>query len=388
MAQRLDLTRRLIAHRSVSDASSRPIADDVSNVLECAGFRIQQHTYTVKGIEKVNVIAIKGNGGLPELAFSGHLDTVPYNDSEWTSDPLKLTERGGLFYGRGTCDMKGFIALAMDVGMRIPAHSLKRPFGLIFTSDEEVGCIGVRNLVDARSKNGLGPIANNIVIGEPTNLQPFILHKGYIYIRVLLRGKEGHSSEPDKGLNAVMLALPEVLTRLNELKDSLAQVRNPNFAVPFATLNVGVVTTGKSAQKNVIAKECTIELDIRPLPGQDSHEIVHALREHIAPDGSINGVTVEVQLARAPTPPFETSPDASIVTNLVDIFGKPPTSTSFNTEGGILNRSGCTCVICGLGSIEQAHKPNEFVSGKFFSETVAQGYERLVHRFCCTEVTP
>ncbi len=377
---RLDLTRRLIAHRSVSDASSRPIADWISNVLEGTGFRIEQHTYNIRGVEKVNIIAVKGGDGMPELAFSGHLDTVPYKESEWKSDPLMLTERDARWYGRGTCDMKSFIALAMDVGMRIPMSDLRKPFGLIFTSDEEVGCVGVRRLVEKRQ-----PIARNIVIGEPTNLVPFILHKGYIYLKVVLRGQEGHSSEPHKGKNAVMLALPEVLLRLNELRDGLAQVEDPRFAVPFPTLNVGKVQTGAGAAKNVIAKECTIELDVRPLPGQDVDEVVQAIRKHVAREGNINGIQVEVQLVRAPTPPFETAADAPIVRKLEEYFQRKATSTSFNTEGGILNRSGCTCVICGLGSIEQAHKPDEYVDARFFSEDIARQYESLVRTFCCTE---
>ena len=300
---RLELTRRLIGQRSVSDVSSRPIADFVSNVLADAGFRIDQHVYRIKGVEKVNIVAVKGGDGKPVLAFSGHLDTVPYKESEWASDPLKFVERDNRFYGRGACDMKGFIGLAMEIGMRIPARELTRPFALVFTSDEEVGCVGVRRLVEHRD-----PIAENIVIGEPTNLVPFILHKGYIYLKVLLRGQEGHSSEPHKGKNAVMLALPEVLIRLNELRDGLAQVRDRRFAVPFATLNIGVISTGPGAAKNVIAKECTIELDVRPLPGQDVDEIVQAIRKHVSPDGRVNGIDVEIQLVRAPTPPFARVP--------------------------------------------------------------------------------
>lgn len=378
----LEIARRLIAHRSVSDASSRPIADDVSNILADAGFAVTQHAYVLGGVEKVNVVARKGGGNdeLPILGLSGHLDTVPYQESEWQSDPLKLTERGGLLYGRGACDMKGFIGLAMAIGARIPSQELKRPLAIICTSDEEVGCIGVRRLLEKRAT-----IARNILIGEPTSLVPFILHKGYIYLKVLLRGREGHSSEPHKGRSAVMRALPKVLLKLNELAAGLEAVKDPRFAVPFATLNVGKVETGEGAAKNVIAKECTVELDIRPLPDQDVDEIVQVVRRHVAPTGTINGIQVDVQLVRAPTPPFETSSEARIVREVVSLFGHKATSTSFNTEGGILNRSGSTCVICGLGSIEQAHKPDEFVDPRFFSRDTVDRYERLVRSFCCSE---
>lgn len=300
---RLELTRRLIGEHSVSSAPSRPIADFVSNVLADAGFRIERHTYHTKGnIEKVNVIAVKGGDGTPELAFSGHLDTVPYEDSGWKSDPLKLTERDGKFFGRGACDMKGFLGLAMEVGMRIPAVDLKKPFGLIFTSDEEVGCVGARRLVENRPA-----LAKNVVIGEPTGLRPLILHKGYIFLQVWLRGTDGHSSEPHKGRNAIQRAVPTVVGRLNEMASSLEQIRDPRFAVPFPTLNVGVIRSGDGAAKNVIAKEVLIELDIRPLPGQDVNEIIEAVRRHVAHDGDVNGIEVEVRLARAPTPTFPAS---------------------------------------------------------------------------------
>ena len=380
---RLELTRRLIGHHSVSSESSRPIADWASNILADAGFKIEQHVYHINDVEKVNVVAVKGGEGIPLLAFAGHLDTVPFKEGEWKSDPLAFIERDGKYFGRGTCDMKGFIGLAMDVGIRIPASELKRPFGLIFTSDEEVGCIGARRLGEKFSE-----IATHVVIGEPTSLVPYNLHKGYIYLRVWLRGRGGHSSEPHKGANTAMLALPEVLRRLNELRDDLSQVRDERFAVPFATLNVGLVTTNeKASAKNIIPKECRIELDVRPLPGQDVYEIVQAIKKHIAPDGQVNGVQVEVQLARKPTPPFDTPPDAPIVQAVERVFGTKAASTSFNTEGPIFTRMGCSCVICGLGSIEQAHQPDEFVDAKFFSDDVARKYEDLVRQFCCSETT-
>lgn len=378
---RFEITQRMIGLHSVSSVSSRPIADFASNLLNDHGFRVEQQAYKIGDVEKVNVIAIKGGEGTPELAFSGHLDTVPFNDKEWKTDPLRLVERDGRYFGRGTCDMKGFIGIAMSIGTRINMADFKRPFGLILTSDEEVGCVGVRRLVEKRE-----PVAKNILIGEPTSLVPYYMHKGYVYGKVLLRGKDGHSSDPSKGRNVLTRAGEHVLRRLREMGESLEQIRDERFEVPYPTLNVGVMNTGKSAGKNIIASACDIEFDVRPLPGQDVDEVVQAIRQHVCPDGEINGITVEVKLARAPSPPFETDRNAAIVRAVESAFGNEAQSTSFNTEGGILNRSGCRCVICGPGSIDQAHRPDEFVDARYFKQDVEDTYEKIVRDFCCTEV--
>ena len=174
-----NLAQKLISLHTVSDVSTRDIADFVSNVLEVEGFSIEQQIYRDgRSIEKVNVIARKCPNGEPvRLALSGHLDTVSYDDKQWHSNPLDLTERGGRFYGMGVCDMKSFLALAMCAGMRISKDDLRHPFALVFTSDEEVGCVGAKRLVKEK-----GRIADMFVIGEPTGFTPVILHKGCIFL--------------------------------------------------------------------------------------------------------------------------------------------------------------------------------------------------------------
>src|SRR3989344_361601 len=373
----VEIARRLIGFNTVSDeTSTRDIADFLSNLLEPAGFSIEQHTYQRGGKEKVNVIAHKG-GTNAKLALSGHLDTVPFNETEWRSDPLKLVERDGRFYGRGACDMKGFLGVAISAGMKVPAADLHYPFALVFTSDEEVGCIGARNLV--RDK---GRIADMFIIGEPTEFRPFILHKGYIYLKIVLSGVGGHSSEPAKGRNAIERALPQVILRVNEFRDALQQITDSRLSPPYATLNTGTISTGKDASKNTIAKSCILGLDIRPIPGQDIEEIINGLRRHVAPTGEIDGITVDVRPARSPTPPFMTSPDAVIVREVENMCGKEATSTSFNTEGGLFNLSGSESVICGPGSVSQAHKPDEFVEGRYLNKEMVDRYENLIRRFC------
>lgn len=373
------LARRLIGFHSVSNVSSREIADFISNLLDTSGFSVEQQSYRLSdGVEKVNVVATKGGKDMAKLALSGHIDTVPFDEKEWRNhDPLNLELRDGRFYGRGACDMKGFLAVAMVAGMRIPAHELSAPFSLVFTSDEEVGCIGARKLVEAKGK-----LADMFVIGEPTSFQPFILHKGYIFVRINLRGKGGHSSEPAKGRNVLERALPQVIVRLNEFKSSLERIRDERLSPSYPTLNIGKLSTGRNSAKNTIAEECTLELDIRPIPGQDVDEVFEALRRHVAPEGEINGIAVDIKLVRKPTLPFETSKDAGIVRETVAMTGKPATSTSFNTEGGVFNHAGSESVICGLGSIAQAHQPDEFVDAHFLSEDFVRRYEQLIRRVC------
>jgi len=377
----IDLARRLISFHTVSDiTSTREIADFISNFLEPLGFEIEHHVYQRGGHEKVNVIARKG-GPDTKLALSGHLDTVPFDTSKWNTDPLNLTEKdNGRLYGMGACDMKGFIAVAMLAGAQMQDHKLAHPFALVFTSDEEVGCIGARNLV--REK---GSIAEMIVIGEPTEFTPFILHKGYMFIRITLTGVRGHSSRPAEGKNVTERALPTVIERILAFKNSLETIHDYRLNPPYPTINIGKISTGDDSAKNVIAEKCVLELDLRPVPGQDPFEVLDAFQRHVAPGGIINGIDVDVRLARAPTPPFYTHPDSLIVKEAESMSGNAATSTSFNTEGGIFNLAGGSSVICGLGSIEQAHRPNEFVDGLYLQRAMVEKYVGLIDRICGKE---
>lgn len=373
----VELAKKLISFNTVSNESTQDISDFISNYLEDHGFLIKRHYYELKGVKKVNVIAKKGNGH-PRLAFSGHMDTVPFDISKWNTDPLELTLMGNKYYGRGACDMKGFLAIAMKAGAKIKSSELKKPFALIFTSDEEVGCIGAKKLVKDKGK-----IADMIVIGEPTELAPFILHKGYMFICVELFGKRGHSSRPDDGFNVIELALSSVLKKIEMFKKHLMAIQDERLEPPFPTLNVGVVTTGDNSAKNIIADYCRLELDLRPVPGQDVQELFHTFSNFITNNSDeMNGVRIKVSYGRAPTFPMETDRESLIVREVEKISGEKATSTSFNTEGGVFNSTGAHSVIYGPGSIEQAHKVNEFIHGHYFSDKNVRKYFNLIHTIC------
>lgn len=372
----LEFTKSLVGMDTVSNRSTRSIADFLSNVLEDSGFVIEQQVYRNAGVEKVNVVARKG-GTEPKLALSGHLDTVPFDEGDWLTDPLELTERDGRFYGMGVCDMKGFLAVVMCAGMRIAVADLRYPFALVFTSDEEIGCVGAKQLIRKKER-----LAEMIIIGEPTEFKPVFLHKGYIFLQVILRGRRGHSSRPAEGENVIERALPTVIHRLTEFKQAMERARDERLNPPYPTLNVGKVDTGPGSSKNIIADYCAIDIDIRPIPGQDIEEIMRSLQQHVAPTGVINGIKVAVRFARAPTPPFLIDPGTPLVQEAVRMTEQFAVSTSFNTEAGVFSNKDTQVVVCGLGSIKQAHRPNEFLDARYLQDTMVDHYEALIRRLC------
>ena len=227
-----------------------------------------------------------------------------------------------------------------------------------------------------------GRIADMVVIGEPTEFCPVYMHKGYIFVRITLEGVRGHSSDPAKGKNVVERALPTVILRLMEFKQALESIRDARLEPTYPTLNIGKVTTGAGSAKNVIANSCILELDIRPVPGQNTADIINALKAVVAPEGEINGIKVKVLLARAPTPPFATPLDSLILRETVVMSGNQPISVPFNTEGGVFNSVGSESIICGLGSIKQAHQPNEFVEARYMTDEMVERYTSLILRLC------
>lgn len=371
----LNILRLLVAEDTTSYRSTTQIADIISNYLGEKGFSIEAQHYFLRGVKKTNIIAQKGSGH-PRLALSGHMDTVPFDPTAWKTDPLKLTRVGEQWFGMGVCDMKGFLAIAMVAGSRIPAEKLKHPFALVFTSDEEVGCIGAKNLVRER-----GQVADLVVIGEPTELQPFVLHKGYMYLKVILRGKRGHSSRPHEGISVIDALLP-VLERIKSFNEHLTGIRDVRLNPPYPTLNVGVVSTGSHSAKNIIPEYCIIELDIRPIPGQNVDEMFRAFRHHISRgENTVGDVRVEIGYGRAPTPPMETVGNA-LTRTIEEVMGQPATATAFNTEGGVFNSVGMQSTICGIGSIAQAHTPNEFVHASYLSPEIVERYTEVINKIC------
>lgn len=371
----IELTNKLLSFDTVSQTSSNlEMANFISNFLEGKGFKIEQYPYISSNkLEKVNVIARK-SGNKSHLALSGHMDTVPFK--KWTVDssPLKLHHIGDKFYARGVADMKHFIAIAMLAGSNINVNTLKKPFSLCFTSDEEIGCLGARKLV----KEDNIFVADNIIIGEPTDMIPVYAHKGYIYIRIELFGKGVHSSDPRKGISIVP-ALNEVINRISKIDDKLKTIIDTNFDPQYPTSNIGPIDASKTA-KNITNEHCVLEMEVRPVPGQKMKDLFNAIKYHIGEN--IDDVRVSIRLMRAPSPPMYTELEQEIIQMAEELSGNSPKSVSFNTEGGLFNLAGAKSVIWGPGSINQAHKEDEYILDKYFSDSMIKIYEEAILRMC------
>jgi acetylornithine deacetylase len=396
----LQVVSDLVAFNTVShidnpaeDQGTRQIADYIIDYSRLHGFAVNAFTYPARSggaAEKVNLIITKG-GDVPKLALSGHMDTVAVDQQKWqeTKEAFCLTLKDGKYYGRGAADMKAFLAIAMVAGAQIKEAELSAPFGLYFTSDEEIGCIGVSELFgigDVKEYSLIAPVPQYVVIGEPTKLTPINAHKGYLFISVKLGGKPGHSSDPDLGRSVVKLALPQVIQRLNRLEEKLRYITDPEgrFTPNFPTLNQGVVDTGKDAAKNKIAAGCEILLEIRLVPGQDVDETFRVVKMAVESVVSgIDGITADVSLKRRSTPPMLTASSSLVVQIARSLSGKEPEAVNFNTEGGIFNSCGAQTVIWGPGSIKQAHTDDEYIEEKYLEEDTVNGYINLIKQVCC-----
>ncbi|MBL8923525.1 MAG: acetylornithine deacetylase [Myxococcaceae bacterium] len=351
MSEVIELLRDLVAIDSTSTKSNAPIIDLLERRLGALGLTTQRQRYVDDaGVEKQNLLATTGPG-LPELALVGHSDCVPF-DASWAG-ALTLTERDGFLYGRGACDTKAFIACAVTAMARVRT-SLRRPAQLVFTADEELGCVGAKKLLEA----GLGK-TKRALIGEPTSLRPIRANKGYCLAEVEVHGKEGHSAYPDTGASAVFRAA-RLLTKLEQFsRTTLRETTDQAFVPPFATLNVGVVSGGKA--KNVIPGLVRFTLEWRPLPGHDVNVVLDSLerlrRECVAEDPSFSMTVKPLRLDRG----FVTSPDADLVRFIEGQTAKTSDTVAFGTEGPQLAALGAVPVVFGPGDITVAHQTGEHV---------------------------
>ncbi|WP_198174295.1 acetylornithine deacetylase [Mesorhizobium xinjiangense] len=353
----------LIAFPTVSSESNLDLITYAAEMLGNCGARIGIHRD--ESGQKANLFATIGpeiDGG---IVLSGHTDVVPAEPAEWLSDPFEMHEEGGLIYGRGACDMKGFIAAALAVAPRYAALDLVRPVHFALTYDEEVGCLGARQLVEELGHAEVRPSA--AIIGEPTGMRVIEGHKGCFEYTTQFSGLEGHGSDPDKGVNAVEYAV-RYIARLLEIGAELrrrAPAGSP-FRPPWTTLQVGRIDGGTA--RNVIAGQCSVEWEMRPSSPADADHVKAAMRAYC-----------EEELLPAMR---RVSPDCAIATTIVgEVHGLEPVAgnearaivsaltgaqdadvVAFGTEAGLFQGLGMSVVVCGPGSIAQAHKADEFVS--------------------------
>ncbi|GAB3670413.1 acetylornithine deacetylase [Salinisphaera aquimarina] len=331
--------------------------------------------------DKVNLVARLGpaeRAAEHGLVFAGHIDTVPCDADGWDSDPFTLDEREGRLFGLGSCDMKGFIALAAGVAGEYANHQLAAPVSLLVSADEECGMDGARALLMAQNDHGERP-GRFCVIGEPTGLQPIRRHKGIFMETIEVHGASGHSSNPALGANAID-AMHVATTAIRQLRDELATRQQADgFPVPHATLNLGAIHGGDNA--NRIPARCRLDIDLRFLPGMTIDDLRAELRERVAAALDGSDCTVEFRELFTGTPAFETAADSPIVTACEHLSGKPVGAVDFGTEGAFYSRMGMDSVVLGPGDIAQAHQPNEYL-GLERIEPMQKILRGLVERFC------
>lgn len=348
----------LVAIGSVSARSNAAIVSYLEKRCEALGFQTQRFPHIDEnGVEKINLAAqtipaaARTKVYATELALVGHTDTVPY-DPDW-AEALTLTEREGKLFGRGACDTKAFIAAALTAVEGIDVAKLRKPLALVFTADEEIGCLGAKRLADAKPFT-----AKHAIVGEPTSLRPMRAGKGYCLAHVTVRGREAHSAYPHLGASAIFRAA-KLIQEIEKIADEVQSELHDGFDPPYTTVNVGVIKGGSA--KNIIPGECRFTLEWRTIPGQHSDHVLNLVRTAVADLRKADGdFACEIATERADDS-FVTPADSDLVQFLEKESRKSSGSVAFGTEAPSMITLGAEAVVFGPGDIRVAHRTGEYV---------------------------
>jgi len=362
----------LVAIDSVSSRSNQSVISYLRQRCESCGLSVQTFPHVdERGETKTNLVARSSNSSEFELVLVGHTDTVPY-DSAW-SEALNLTEREGKLFGRGACDTKAFIAATLTAIQSVDLAKLKQPLALVFTSDEEIGCLGAKRLAAARPFT-----ANYAIVGEPTSLQPMRAGKGYSLAEVVVRGREAHSAYPQLGASAIFRAA-RLIQRIEQIAESVKRERHENFDPPYTTLNVGLINGGSA--KNVLAGECRFTLEWRTIPGQLPTYVFDLVKDAVADlQKEEPEFSAEIDAGRFDQS-FETRADSPLVKFLEQTSSRPSGTVAFGTEAPSMISLGADAVVFGPGDIRVAHRTGEFVPVAELDRCV-EILARAIKRFC------
>lgn len=359
-----DILARLVAEPTVSRTSNLVLLDYVEGLLRPAGARIERFSHPDGS--RANLWATIGPEGPGGVVLSGHTDVVPAEGQDWSTDPFRLAERDGRLYGRGTADMKGFVAAALHAALSAATRPLKAPLHLALSYDEEIGCLGVRGMIEALAKRPAGPAL--CIVGEPTGLRIASGHKGKLALKACCRGEAGHSALAPKALNALHLGAA-FITTLQARQDMLAArgARDPDYDIPYSTIHAGLMHGGTAL--NVVPSLCEIDFEIRNIAGDDPGRILADIRGDaeaiVAPHrGRFPMACIEIEPVSG-YPGLDTPSDAPAIRLLRRILAtdEPIIKVAFGTEGGLFHQDlGLSTAVCGPGFMEQGHKADEFVS--------------------------
>ncbi|MCC3307062.1 acetylornithine deacetylase [Psychrobacter sanguinis] len=385
-SQSVEWLKRLIAFDTVSRHSNLALIEEVQAYCISLGLEPvltfndttdREHSSNKANQSKANLfVSVPAGGGLADTAsatikggivLSGHTDVVPVDGQDWLSDPFKAEIRGDKLYGRGACDMKGFIACALNLLPQAVALSqqgqLRKPLHLALSFDEEVGCLGAPLMLEELSQRGINP--DYCIVGEPSSMKMVVAHKGISVFRCSVHGKSAHSSLTHQGINAISYAA-KLIGFIDELASQLAQSDqvDPMFDVPYSTLSIGTIEGGTAT--NIVPNLCEFTFDYRNLPSMGTQDILPVIKQRITELNqqmqqvdSQTGIKIE-QLESVPAM-TDTESEAlqQLIAGLVQSSVRH--KVAYATEGGQFTNAGIATVICGPGSIEQAHKADEYV---------------------------
>jgi acetylornithine deacetylase len=371
---------RLIAFDTTSTTSNLQLIDFVRNLLDEQAIASQLVHNDDRSC--ANLYATIGPDNIGGVMLSGHTDVVPTTGQDWNSDPYQMLGDDQLLIGRGACDMKGFIACVLAALPQISAGSLQTPIHLAFSYDEEIGCVGAKRLVESMTGFEVKPRIG--LIGEPTDMAMVLGHKGKVSYRVTVTGLSCHSAYISNGVNAVEYAA-ELIAFIRAMNARVQQQQlDQSYSVPHSTFHVGNIKGGTAL--NIVPRQCQFEFEIRNLPQQDIETLVHDIKHYA------NDVLLADMRERFPEaaiefdelsyyPGLHTDPASTVIayTRTINPIDRIGDNVSFGTEAGLFDDIGINCLVCGPGSIDQAHKPDEFVKREQMAYC-DQMIENLVHR--------
>lgn len=362
-----EILATLVGFATVSRDSNLQLVAFIQEYLDELG--VASELFYNEERTKANLFATIGPAGDGGIVLSGHTDVVPVDGQAWTVAPFQLTEKDGRLYGRGTADMKGYLACVLAAVPLFLESNLTLPVHLAFSYDEEIGCVGVRPLLAELRKRGLRPRV--CVIGEPTGMKAVLGHKGKLAMRCCVKGAACHSAYAPYGVNAIQYAA-RLIGKLDEIGEELAQPQyhDARFDPPFSTVQTGVIKGGRAL--NIVPAECEFDFEVRAVPGYDTSDVVRQLEDYAIEEllpkmrAVQPGTDIRLEPLNAyPGLATDAGSDAArliaMISGTTEDAGEFGT-VAFGTEGGLFDAAGIPAVVCGPGSMDQGHKPDEFVT--------------------------
>jgi acetylornithine deacetylase len=362
MSAAIEMIERLVAYDTTSHLSNLALINDVKGIL--SGHGIDSRLTFNAEKTKANLFATVGPKDKGGIVLSGHTDVVPVTGQPWSADPFKVRKADGRLYGRGTADMKSFIAVALSLLPELVKRDLKTPIHFAFSYDEEVGCHGARPLIQDIVANL--PLPRAVIVGEPTMMKLINQHKGAASFKITVHGQEGHSSGPQLGVNANFVAV-KLIGEILRIQDELIAAADPKseFTPPYPTFNIGVLSGGTAG--NIIPNHCEFALELRVLPGQTTDPIVDKIK-------AFASATLEPEMRRVSPkahihfhkngeiPPLSALPDSPAEALIRLLTGlNQAGAVAYGTEAGLFQEGGMPTVVFGPGDIAQAHQADEFI---------------------------